>query len=1492
MEQRNKTLRQAGRAALYAVFKARHRRSKRLFVAFESFSIAFVFLLTITLQTYLQVNPPTYALDPAVKSLVGETRDDAATYLKDDAQAKAFRFSVPKTDDSGGDASAHTGRIADAYEASLAKDAREGITVTEKESQIAVNLTPTFKTYEGKKVEGDHVVYLAQGGVKLVYTLKYNGLKEDIIVPSYRGDKLEYGFELSLPAGTEARLDGNGNIGIYSSDPTLFGEISFGSDDDRARVEKARENGEKTNLVMTIPYPVVKDATGQEYTDKAKFSLGEKQTKTSQAAADPKLPAEVQEKMKASTTKNVYQLTIASQGLKGLSYPLSIDPTMQVTSASDFNGLNNEGGVEVDTTNNLIRRSRLRGGVLNAWTTDTGGNFSTPRNRAKSVAANGYIYVIGGNAVAGQPTIANVEYAPLDPANGSIGAWQSTTGLPAGKGNPGVVFAQGNIYVMGGDDGDNGSTSVYSNRIKSDGSLQSSWTTNTVLNSARTGLGAAYYNGYIYITGGSTKAGGATYYSSTEYALVRADGTIGSWTTDTDNFATPRAGISAEIHNGYLYVAGGNDTTNWKTDVQYTKINTDGSVGSWITATSLASARGSAGSFIANGYFYMVGGCSAGSCSTLLADSVFAQINADGSLGTWRTTTSFTTQRYSAGMAYYNGYAYLLGGCTATGGPCTSYNNDAQYTTVKPAGELLGFSTTNAITTARVGHATVAYNGFIYAIGGCINVSGGSGSTTNCTTATSSIEYGTINANGTITWNGTTTGINNARWGISAVAYNGYLYVVSGCNVGALGSCSRQNNTFWAPINADGTIGTMTTDTDGFQVRSYYGLAAYNGYLYTVGGDTADNTQRTSVQKTQIQTDGSVGAWSNETSLPVATRDLQVAAYNGYLYAYINNSGLYSIAVNSNGTLGASWANQINGSAVAGNSNMIIDRGHVYVVHATGARIIDYGRLTANGGVTNATGGTGTLTAAAPSPNMTNPHDWSSSVAGYNGRIYTVSGCSGSTGDNCDSVTASVEYAEINNGGNGLATGAFTSTDPWSSGRFGHASVVQNGYMYISAGKYIEDNGVLANTRDAVASIQIGTIDTITGNVSSWGFTTPLPSARIYHQMVAVNGYMYVIGGEDGNFNRQNTVWRATINASTGALGTWDVLTAFPQALGDHSAVVIGSTIYVIGGINSGGTPLDTVYRATVDGSGNLGSWTTTTNLPSARRLHKAVTMNGKIFITGGINTDAVSDLYSDILVADVAADGSVGAWRFAGTMPSRRHSHVAAVSNGYLYIGQGCATVISIATCAAGAINDMHAAPIGPSGSIGTWGNTSNSDIGRVQSTTHVVAGRLYLTGGCYNDCLTDIGYVSNRTRWIGLQSIPRIGSFSKRYDFDVGVKPTKLITRGTKQNGAVVGVNYSSNVACGGTAFDNAQGSSDIAYMGANALSLSLGSSRTLARCLLLRYTIDDSQSAVFPDSGNETTITDFDVYFTANPGQRLRGGRTFTNGVDRGLDAQPQP
>ena len=72
-----------------------------------------------------------------------------------------------------------------------------------------------------------------------------------------------YSYELDLPDSLEARILPDGSIGIYSANPALFGNITYSTDEDRARVMEARKEGVKNHMVFGIPAPYIKDQSGK-----------------------------------------------------------------------------------------------------------------------------------------------------------------------------------------------------------------------------------------------------------------------------------------------------------------------------------------------------------------------------------------------------------------------------------------------------------------------------------------------------------------------------------------------------------------------------------------------------------------------------------------------------------------------------------------------------------------------------------------------------------------------------------------------------------------------------------------------------------------------------------------------------------------------------------------------------------------------------------------------------------------------------------------------------------------------------------------------------------------------------------------------------------------------------------------------------------------------------------------------------------------------------
>jgi hypothetical protein len=304
-------------------------------------------------------------------------------------------------------------------------------------------------------------------------------------------------------------------------------------------------------------------------------------------------------------------------------------------------------------------------------------------------------------------------------------------------------------------------------------------------------------NGYIYVMGGEASSGGADQ-NTVQYAKLNANGSTGSWATTTVLPAIRSAG-SAVTLNGYIYYLGGTSLDT----VFFAKQNSDGTVGAWkcegqstancggslapINANSInaGSAVNFGSSFTANGYIYVI----AGSGSNTV--TYYAKAYADGTTGTWSTTTGLTGSVVNlAGVSVANGYVYLVGGEDGTG----AARSTTFYNSINANGTLSGTwhcdGPTN--TTAQCG----------------------SGSTFTLLTLP-----GSVGADAT-----------------SAQAANGYLYVLGGINGGT------NKAIYYTKLNADGSLLGYSTSTNNLPTALWWGGAAMaNGYIYLTGGYDGTN---------------------------------------------------------------------------------------------------------------------------------------------------------------------------------------------------------------------------------------------------------------------------------------------------------------------------------------------------------------------------------------------------------------------------------------------------------------------------------------------------------------------------------------------------------------------------------------------------------------------------------------------------------------------------
>ena len=438
-----------------------------------------------------------------------------------------------------------------------------------------------------------------------------------------------------------------------------------------------------------------------------------------------------------------------------------------------------------------------------------------------SVILNGYLYVIGGcvdytcsGTTPGSTDVTgNVSYvsinssgqltAPGSCGGTSYGAWcvdstnqvNGTTGVAAS----GYAVFNNRIYIVGGLTGAAITTNIYYNSTNTDGSLAGAWSTVDMTTAgitedifytyayARANPASAGTNpGNLYVFGGcgnntgGAGCGGGDYETEVYKCNITTTGSVSGCTisgqtqidSDPDTGGSQGLGIhSGTVYANYIYLIGGfSSTESDKDEVMYAKFDNSNNVvesdgagtAAWSESpNTLSIGRRRGFAFGYNGHIYAVGGYDAGG-GGVIPFIEWSKINvSDGSIGAFTTSSVTINQRWGLSMAVSNSYAYVIGGCDVGSSPsgCSSfeasiqtfqlYNNDSGAVQAMTAQS----DDTFAADTDRWGASSAILNGYLYVAGGCI-------SATDCTSATSNVQYAVISAaDGTVgSWSSATNG--------------------------------------------------------------------------------------------------------------------------------------------------------------------------------------------------------------------------------------------------------------------------------------------------------------------------------------------------------------------------------------------------------------------------------------------------------------------------------------------------------------------------------------------------------------------------------------------------------------------------------------------------------------------------------------------------------------------------------------------------------------
>jgi hypothetical protein len=279
-----------------------------------------------------------------------------------------------------------------------------------------------------------------------------------------------------------------------------------------------------------------------------------------------------------------------------------------------------------------------------------------------------------------------------------------------------------------------------------------------------------------------------------------------------------------------------------------------------------------------------------------------------------------------------------------------------------------------------------------------------------------------------------------------------------------------------------------------------------------------------------------------------------------------------------------------------------------------------------------------------------------------------------------------------------------------------NASVNPANYVFTVGGAADQTNLATTNVFRAAAQPS--------GALSAWTSATPLPVARAYQATVAASAYtaaldtttteayLYAIGGIDASGATVNTVYYSKI-ALDGSNGAWLTATPLPAAIHSASAVVFRGYIYVVGGSDGQNAPTATALRAAVNADGTLGAWQTISGLPAGVAFQGLVNFGPYLYAVGGDantvapmqSTTSGGEMSSTYLARVNLRTGDLsGAWSPLASMSKGRSKHNTVVGGGYLFTTSG------VYAGQAGSSENTYS-QINADGTVGSWNGATGTN-------------------------------------------------------------------------------------------------------------------------------------------------------------------------------------
>ncbi|MFA5669914.1 MAG: hypothetical protein WCX83_00195 [Candidatus Cloacimonas sp.] len=285
---------------------------------------------------------------------------------------------------------------------------------------------------------------------------------------------------------------------------------------------------------------------------------------------------------------------------------------------------------------------------------------------------------------------------------------------------------------------------------------------------------------------------------------------ITSWTTGT-SLPGALAYSQAIVTKNRVYLLSGYNGSAWVATVYTAPINTDGTIGTWTTGTSLPGALALSQAIVTKNRVYLLGGYTGSAVSTVYT----APINTDGTLGTWTTGTSLPGVLRGSQAIVTKNRVYLLGGVTTV-------RVSTVYTApINVDGTLGAWTTGTSLPGALAESQAIITKSRVYLLGGY-----------DGTSYLATVRTAPINTDGTIGAWTTGTSLPGVLGSSQAILTKGRVFLLGGYTAGAV------STVYTAPINTDGTLGAWTTGTSLSSVLQISQAIVTKDRVYLLGGNS------------------------------------------------------------------------------------------------------------------------------------------------------------------------------------------------------------------------------------------------------------------------------------------------------------------------------------------------------------------------------------------------------------------------------------------------------------------------------------------------------------------------------------------------------------------------------------------------------------------------------------------------------------------------------